>query len=486
MKEMKKNPTTFPKGFFWGGALAANQCEGAYLEDGRKMCVQDIYPYDPHGDIKKKANREVSTEDIKKAIEDKVNYYPKRYGIDFYHTYKEDLKLLAGLGINSLRISISWSRIFPDGDEETPNEKGLQFYDNLLDEMLALGLKPLVTISHYEMPLHLALKYSGWYSRKMIDFFTHYCETIFNRYKSKVKYWILVNQINLIVHEFFNHLGIPSDAVENLKQAKWQGVHHELVACGRATQIAKQINPDFKIGMMLLAELAYGETAKPEDQLAALKLNQMELFFSDVSLRGYYPFYAYRFFEDENVNILFEDTDAEDLKNTADFLSFSYYYTVMTNKEVYEKGKEENHKRSAKNTYLKENDWGWSSDPIGLRYTLNALYERYQKPMMIVENGSGAFDELTEDNKIHDPYRVAYYKAHIEQMKEAIHDGVDLIAYHPWGPIDIVSCSSSEMSKRYGFIYVDIDDYGKGSKKRFKKDSYDWYKKVVESNGESL
>lgn len=484
---MKKNPNYFPKDFLWGGAIAANQAEGAYLEDGRKMCVQDIYPYDATEDIKKKSNKEIATEDIKRAIEDKINYYPKRHGIDFYHTYKEDLKLLAELGINSLRISISWSRIFPNGDETQPNEKGLQFYDNLLEEMHCLGLEPLVTVSHYEMPLHLATEYNGWYNRKMIDFFMNYCDTIFTRYQHKVKYWILVNQINLIIHESFNHLGIPSDKVKNLKEAKYQGVHHELVACGRATKRAKEINPNFQIGMMLLAELAYGETAKPEDQLAAMKFNQMEqFFFSDVLMRGEYPSYAYRFFEDEQLMIQFEESDEADLQHTADFLTFSYYYTVMTNKRVYENGKKDNSKRFIKNNTLEENDWGWSFDPIGLRLTLNILYERYQKPMMIVENGSGAFDVLTEDKKIHDPYRVEYYESHIKQMKEAIHDGVELLGYYPWGPIDIVSCSSSEMSKRYGFIYVDIDDYGKGSQTRYKKDSFNWYKNVVESNGENI
>ncbi len=484
---MKKNDNKFPANFLWGGALAANQCEGAYLEDGRGMCVQDIYPYDPVEDIKNKSNKEISTEDIKKAIEDKINYYPKRHGIDFYHTYKEDLKLLAGLGINSLRISISWSRIFPNGDEKVPNEKGLQFYDDLLDEMIKLKIEPLVTVSHYEMPLNLALNYRGWHDRKMIDFFTHYCETIFVRYKDKVKYWILVNQINLIIHESFNHLGIPSDSVDNLKQAKYQGVHHELVACARATKIAREINPDFQIGMMLLAELAYGKTPKPEDQMAALKLNQMEqYFFSDVLMRGYYPKYAFRFFLDENINIIFEENDEKDLKNTADFLTFSYYYTVVTGQEIYEKGQRENYKRFAKNLDLPENDWGWSFDPVGLRYTLNVLYDRYQRPIMVVENGSGSFDELTEDNKVHDPYRIEYYKVHIEQMKEAIHDGVELIGYYPWGPIDIVSCSSSEMSKRYGFIYVDIDDYGNGSRSRYKKDSFEWYRQVTMSNGEVI
>lgn len=483
---MKKNPTAFPKNFLWGGAIAANQAEGAYLKDGRKMCVQDIYSYDDTEAINKKSNKEITTEAIKIAIEDKVNYYPKRYGIDFYHTYKDDLKLLAELGINSFRFSISWARIFPMGDDKKPNEKGLQFYDDLLDELIRLGIEPLVTVSHYEMPLNLALEYNGWYNRKTIDFFTKYAEVLFRRYQNKIKYWILVNQINLISHESFNHLGIVADKVDNLKEAKYQGVHHELVACAQATKIAKDINPQFEIGMMLLADFAYAETAKPEDQLAAMKFNQMELFFSDVLMRGYYPNYALRYFEDEKITIEFGKDDEEILKNTADFLTLSYYYTAMTNEEIYEDGKTTNSLRSGKNPHLKESDWGWAIDPIGLRIILNQLYERYQKPLMITENGFGAYDEVTATGEIHDPYRIDYLKQHIEQMKEAIHDGVELIGYYPWGPIDIVSCSSSEMSKRYGFIYVDIDDYGKGSKQRLKKDSFEWYRNVVRSNGDIL
>ena len=483
---MKKNPTNFPQNFLWGGAIAANQAEGAYLEDGRKMCVQDIYSYDDTEAINKKSNKEITTDAIKRAIEDKVNYYPKRHGIDFYHTYKEDLKLLAELGINSFRFSISWARIFPLGDDQEPNEKGLQFYDDLIDELIRLEIEPLVTVSHYEMPLNLALKYNGWYNRKTIDFFTKYAEVLFKRYKQKVKYWILVNQINLISHESFNHLGIFADKVTNLKEAKYQGVHHELVACAQATKIAKDINPHFEIGMMLLADFAYAETAKPDDQLAAMKFNQMELFFSDVLMRGYYPNYALRYFEDEKITIDFGKDDDEILKNTADFLTLSYYYTAMTNEKIYEDGKATNSLRSGKNPHLKESDWGWAIDPIGLRIILNQLYERYQKPLMITENGFGAYDEVTATGEIHDPYRIDYLKQHIEQMKEAIHDGVELIGYYPWGPIDIVSCSSSEMSKRYGFIYVDIDDYGKGSKQRLKKDSFEWYRNVVRSNGKIL
>lgn len=478
---MKKYPKTFPDNFFWGGAIAANQSEGAYLEGGKGLCVADINRFNADVDIKKKSNEEITMEDINIALTDKEGYYPKRTGIDFYHRYKEDLNMLAETGMNSFRTSINWARIFPNGDESEPNEEGLQYYDELIDEIIKNGMEPLITVSHYEMPLHLAAEYNGWYNRKTIDFFVHYCEVLFNRYKDKVKYWILVNQINLITFESFNHLGIPADRVENLTEAKYQGAHHELVACARATRIAKEINPDMQIGMMLFDAISHPASSKPEDVLATVKRNQMEYFFSDVLLRGYYPSYAYRFFEDNHINIVFGETDEEDLKNTADFLTFSYYYTRISDAESVKK------KNTAYiNPELPESDWGWSIDPIGLRTALNLYYDRYQLPIMITENGIGAYDQVDEDGQIHDDYRIDYLKKHIEQVKEAIADGVEVIGYYPWGPIDIVSCSSSEMSKRYGFIYVDKDDFGKGTLDRKRKDSFYWYQRVIASNGEDL
>ncbi|MBP1045607.1 family 1 glycosylhydrolase [Enterococcus sp. BWM-S5] len=478
---MKKNPNVFPENFFWGGAVAANQLEGAYLEGGKGLSVADINRFRDDIDIRKKGNKEIALEDIEFAVNDEEGIYPKREGIDFYHTFKEDLKLLAGTGMNSFRTSISWARIFPKGDELEPNEEGLKFYDALIDEIIANGMEPLITLSHYEMPLYLTTKYNGWYDRKMIDFFTRFSEVLFKRYKGKVTYWILVNQMNLITHESFNHLGIPSDRVENLVEAKYQGVHNELIACGRAVKIAKEIDPSFQIGMMSYYGNSYPATCKPEDVLAALKNNQMEYFYSDVLARGYYPSYAYRFFEDKGINITFGEKDEEDLKNTVDFVTFSYYYTRIIDAESSKK-----EDPSYANPHLKANDWGWAIDPIGLRIALNEYYDRYQLPLMITENGMGFYEQLNENNTIEDDYRIDFLRQHIEAMKEAIHDGVELIGYYPWGPIDLVSCSSSEMSKRYGFIYVDLDDYGKGSGKRYKKKSYDWYRQVVDSNGENL
>lgn len=478
--KMRQVPKGFPENFMWGGAVAANQLEGAYDVDGKGLCVADINEFRDDVDITKKSNLEVTTDYIKEALASKDRIFPKRWGIDFYHTYKEDLKLLAELGLKTFRTSINWARIYPNGDDEMPNEAGLKFYDDLFDEIIKNGMEPMITISHYEIPLHLTTAYKGWYSREVIDFFEKYCKTVFDRYAGKVKYWIIVNQINLIVHESFNHLGVAADLVDDLLSAKYQAVHNEMVACARATKYAHDNYPDMEIGMMLCGGPAYAATCKPEDVLATQKHNQMEYFFSDVLLRGYYPGYALRFFEDHDIHVEFGEHDEEDFKNTCDFFSFSYYYTRICNKESYENGNE-----AIRNMELPANPWGWTIDPIGLRILLNEFYDRYQKPIYITENGVGYYDKL-EDGEIHDSYRIEYYRDHIAQMKEAIKDGVDLRGYYAWGPIDIVSCSSSEMSKRYGFIYVDLDDYGKGSGKRIKKDSYAWMQKVIASNGEEL
>lgn len=480
---MIKIPTEFPKDFLWGGAVAANQIEGAYDVDGKGLCVADINEFRSDILIQDKHNGELDSDYIIKASQDGESdgrVFPKRWGIDFYHTYKEDLRLLSELGLKSFRTSINWARIFPTGIEEEPNEKGLQFYDNLIDEIIKNGMEPMITISHYEMPLALTLEYSGWYSRELIDFFERYCKVLFDRYHDRVKLWIVVNQINLIGHESFNHLGIAKDKVHDLISAKYQAVHNEMVACGKAAKYAHETYPDLQIGMMLCGGPSYPASCKPEDILATQKHNQMEYFFSDVLMRGKYPGYALRFFKDRGIHVEFGENDEKDLANPCDFFSFSYYYTRVVDKSHFENGNE-----SFRNKLLPANEWGWTIDPLGLRFMLNEFYDRYQKPIYITENGCGFYDQL-EAGQIHDSYRIDYYRVHIEQMKEAIKDGVDLRGYFAWGPIDIISCSSSEMSKRYGFIYVDLDDYGKGTGKRVKKDSYAWFKRVIETNGEEL
>ena len=473
--------TGFKKDFLWGGAVAANQCEGAWQEGGKGMSVADILRFRSDIPLNKKYNEEETTAYIRAAMQDKDAIYPKRWGIDFYHTYKDDLKLLKGMGLNSFRTSIAWARIFPNGDELEPNEEGLKFYDNLIDEIIALDMEPVITISHYEMPLNLTLNYTGWYSRELIDFFVRYCQVLFDRYGNRVKYWIIVNQINLIVHESFNHLGIAEDKVDNLLEAKYQGVHNEMIACAKATRYARENHKDLHIGMMFSDGISYPATCKPEDVLANYRRNQMEYFYGDVLLQGKYPGYAFRFFDDQGIHVEFGEGDEEALTHTADFMAMSYYYTQIADAESVLKKK-----TSYDNPYIQNSGWGWGIDPIGLRTKLNMYWDRYHMPIMIAENGLGHFDEVEKDGSIHDDYRIDYLRDHIKQMREAVLDGVDVFGYFPWGPIDIISCTSSEISKRYGFIYVDMDDYGKGSKKRSLKDSYFWYKKVIASNGEDL
>ncbi|MCI8401785.1 MAG: glycoside hydrolase family 1 protein [Lachnospiraceae bacterium] len=473
---MKYNENKFPENFLWGGATAANQWEGAYLEGGKGLCVADINEFKGDLPATERWNGELSSAEVKELLDSTEKYFPKRFGIDFYHTYKEDIKLLAGLGINSFRTSINWARIFPNGDDETPSEEGLAFYDRVIDELLKYHMESLITISHYELPLNICMKYNGWCSRQTIDMYVKYCRTLFERYGDRVKYWILVNQINTIDMESFNHLGILSDRVENLLEAKYQALHNELVACGRAIRIAREINPSLKVGQMSSYAVPYAHRATSKNQLTALKDGQLQYYYSDVETRGKIPAYMYRFYEDNHLNIEITEQDVEDLKNTVDFISFSYYGTRIVN----EKGE------GVKDEDMEKNDWGWSSDAVGLRVALNEYYDRYQLPIIVAENGMGYRETLGEDGKIHDDYRIDMLKKCIEQVKEAIHDGVEVLGYYPWGPIDIVSCSSSEMEKRYGFIYVDYDNHHNGSGQRYLKDSYEWYKRVVKSGGETL
>lgn len=477
LTDLYKNKKAFPKEFLWGGATAANQLEGGFGINGKGLSVADINEFVDDVALEDKSNTEMSMEEVNRLLSDEKAIFPKRRGIEFYHNYKEDLKLLAGMGMKSLRISINWTRIFPNGDEEKPNEKGLQFYDDLLDEMNRLGLEPMVTLSHYEMPLHLATEYNGWYNRKLIDFFVNYATVVLERYHKKARLWIPFNQINLFEHESFNHLGIPSDRVDDLESAKYQGLHHMIVASAKVRKIAKEINSDLQVGVMNSSLIAYPATTDPEDVLATLQQNNRSLFISDVLAFGYYPQDLLRYFEEKKITVNIEDEDLEVIKEGIDFFSFSYYYARVFDK---------NSQSSFRNPKIEANPWGWTIDPVGLRIVINLYEQRYKLPMYIAENGVGAFDQADENFYVNDIDRIENLKIHIEQIHEAINDGCDIRGFYPWGPIDLVSCSSSEMSKRYGFIYVDYDDYGKGSGKRYKKRSYNWYQKVIESNGENL
>ncbi|MDU5335625.1 glycoside hydrolase family 1 protein [Enterococcus sp.] len=481
---MKENKREFPKNFFWGGAIAANQAEGAYNVGGKGLNVSNINEFVDDIPLEDRMERDTTSTFVKEAIESiekgEERNFPKLRGIDFYHTYQDDLKLLKELGLNTFRTSIDWSRIFPTGVEDEPNEEGLKFYDQLIDAILENGMEPMITLSHYEMPVYLTTHYQGWYSREVIDHFVKYSNAILERYKDKVKYWIVFNQINLISYEAFCHIGITEDGADNLLEAKYQGLHNMMVASAKVKKAATAINPAMEIGMMVFADEVYPASTKPEDVLAALQYSQMDYFYSDVLLRGKYPKYAFRYFEEQGVDITFYEGDEEVLKNTADFLSFSYYYSSLVSKESVA-----NNRSFFKNPELEQSPWGWSIDPIGLRIALNEFYDRYQCPIYITENGLGTNDIVEEDG-IHDDYRSYYLAEHLKQVKEAIYDGVDVRGYYAWGPIDIVSASSHQMSKRYGFIYVDIDDYGKGSKQRLKKDSFTWFQNTIQQNGANL
>lgn len=466
----------FPKGFLWGGATAANQYEGAYNEGGKGLSVQDVTPKGGFGPI-----TDMPTEDNLKLE-----------GIDFYHRYKEDIALFAEMGFKVYRTSIAWSRIFPNGDDAEPNEEGLAFYDKVFDELSKYGIEPLVTLSHYETPLSLSKKYNGWASRELVGFYEKYVRTVFNRYKDKVKYWLTFNEINSILHAPFMSGGILTSPEELSKQDLYQAVHHELVASASATKIAKEINPDFQIGCMVLAMPTYPMTSNPDDVVAAMDEERQNYMFSDIHVRGKYPNYMKRFFHDHNISIHFELGDEELLaENTVDFISFSYYMsaTASAQPENYEQGKG-NIMGGIPNPYLEASEWGWQIDPKGLYLALNNFYDRYQIPLFIVENGLGAIDELiVEENgnkTVNDDYRISYMSDHLVQVREAIRDGVEVMGYTSWGCIDLVSASTAEMKKRYGFIYVDRNNDGSGTLNRYKKKSFYWYKDIIQTNGEAL
>lgn len=472
----------FKKGFLWGGATAANQCEGGFDKGGRGLANVDVAP---HG----KDRTAVISGKMKMFDFDKDHYYPSKDAIEMYTHYKEDIKLFAEMGFSVYRMSIAWSRIFPKGDEDKPNEEGLKFYEDVFKECLKYNIKPLVTITHFDCPMHLITKYGGWKNRIMIKFYKNLCNAIFNRYKGLVEYWLTFNEINMILHLPFMGAGLYFEEGENEEEMKYQAAHHELVASALATKIAHEVDPNNKVGCMLAAGTCYPYSSKPEDVLAAQQKNNESYFFVDVQSRGKYPNYALKKFEREKLNIKMEKEDLELLaKYTVDFISFSYYTTrcVTVDKTVHVETKDAL-ERDIKNPALKQTEWGWTVDPLGIRVTLNDIYDRYQKPMFIVENGLGAHDKPDENGYVEDDYRIDYLREHIKNMKDAVEiDGVDLIGYTTWGPIDLVSAGTGEMSKRYGFIYVDRDDFGNGTLKRSKKKSFYWYKQVIDSNGENL
>ncbi|WP_270311770.1 glycoside hydrolase family 1 protein [Ligilactobacillus agilis] len=480
-------PTTFPAGFLWGGATAANQLEGAWNVDGKGLTTAEV--------VKKAKNRQefsmnaVTKETLAAAIADKTDkLYPKRRGIDFYHRYKEDIALFAEMGFKAFRLSIAWARIFPNGDEEKPNEAGLAFYDKLFAECHKYGIEPVVTISHYEMPLGLTLKQNGWASRDTIDAYVRYAKVLFERYKGQVKYWMTFNEINASTWGFTGTGALDDElSDQEAMQLRYQALHHQFLASAQAVKIGHQIDPENQIGCMIARMQTYPKTCNPADVRAAQLQDQLNLFFTDIQVRGEYPNYMNRYFAENNIKLQMAENDQALLKEgCVDYLGFSYYMSTVTSAASQVEKASGNFALGEANPYLEASDWGWQIDSVGLRVTLNEYWDRYQVPLFIVENGLGALDKLEADGSIHDSYRIDYLRKHIIQMQEAIKDGVQLIGYTMWGPIDLISASTSEMSKRYGFIYVDQDDDGNGSLKRYKKDSFYWYKKVIASNGQDL
>ncbi|MBG9211637.1 6-phospho-beta-glucosidase [Mammaliicoccus sciuri] len=466
----------FPENFLWGGAIAANQTEGAWDKDGRGISNIDLIP---HG-----TKRQDIKLGYKKGELDQNEYYPSHTGIDFYHHYKEDIALLAEMGLKVFRTSISWSRIYPNGDEEMPNQAGINYYKDLFKACKQHGMELLVTLAHFDIPMSIVEKYNGWKNRETIDLYIKFAETCFNNFGEYVNYWIPFNEINVVLHSPFSGGGLYFDDSENREEILYQAAHYMLVASAKAVRSCHRITPQAKIGCMIAGGSFYPYSCNPEDVWQSMNDERTNTFFVDVQAKGKYPYYMNSFFKNKGINIEIDESDKEILKETVDFVAFSYYASRTSIADISRVEKNEgNVIVSAKNPYLKMSDWGWVIDPLGLRITMNQIYERFEKPLFVVENGLGAKDEIEADGTIQDDYRIDYMKQHIEAMYDGIQDGVPLLGYISWGIIDLVSASTGEMSKRYGMIYVDKDDAGSGTLERRKKKSFDWYKKVIQQNG---
>lgn len=482
----------FPNGFLLGGATASFQFEGGWQEDGRGPSTHDfetdgsvenprstVYQL-PDGTVGKAKSSFIGPDSLPDGAIPYLSedcYYPSHQAVDFYHRWREDIALLAGMGCNVFRFSICWSRIFPTGEEETPNEAGLAFYDNIIDEMLKYGMEPLITIHHDELPLYLAEHYDGWSSRHTIDCYLKYCKVLFDRYGKKCRYWLTFNEINAV--RGFATCG--THKCDN--QTHYNAVHNMFLASAQAVKLGHEMMPGSMFGAMYASSALYPATCKPEDIFRHMRQRRETLFFIDVMARGYYPSYSKEIFKRRGVTLHTEPGDADILRaGTLDYISFSYYRSNVVSVDT-----KINVIGGDQNPYLEATPWGWPVDPLGLRYVLNEYYDRYQKPLFVVENGLGAIDKVEEDGSIQDDYRINYLRDHLRELLNAIHtDGVECLGYTMWAPIDLVSLSTGEMKKRYGFIYVDMDDKGNGTLERKKKKSYDWMKNVIATRGESL
>lgn len=475
---------TFKQDFLWGGATAANQLEGAFDVAGKGLSVADAMPGG------KSRMQILGSDTFDLSIDADKYVYPNHKGIDHYHRFKEDIALFAEMGFKCYRFSIAWSRIFPMGDETKANEAGLAFYEQVIDECLKYGIEPVITISHYEMPLNLAKAYGGWKNREIVGFYENFAKAVLTRFHTKVKYWMTFNEINSAIALPALSQGMVATTGGDQQQNIFQAWHHQFVASSLAVKIGHELNPDLQIGCMIIYATTYSYDSNPVNQVATMLQNQaFNYFCADVQVRGEYPAYTQKLFKEKGVSPLaIEDGDLALLKAyPVDYVGFSYYMSAVQN--VTDKAADTvdgNILGGVKNPFLEASDWGWQIDPTGLRIALNDLHGRYQVPLFIVENGLGAYDKVEADGTINDDYRIDYLAKHIQAMSDAVEDGVDLMGYTPWGCIDLVSASTGEMSKRYGFIYVDLNDNIEGTGNRSKKKSFEWYKKVIATKGEDL
>lgn len=489
---MSTTASVFPKGFLWGGATAANQCEGAWDVNGKGLSVADCTTYKPKVDKKDYAALHgITSEQIAEAeTSTDTHIYPKRHGIDFYHHYKEDIALFAEMGFKTLRVSIQWTRLFPTGTEAEPLQAGIDFYRDMFRTLREYGIEPLVTLHHYEMPLHLANHYDGWGKREVIDFFLRFCEVCFREFGEYVTYWLTFNEIDSVFRHPWTTIGVCTDryAPEKREELIYQCVHNQFVASALATKMLHEMVPGAQMGCMVTRTLTYPENCNPKNMLLAQKTNRDNYFYSDVQVLGEYPAHVLKYWERAGIHVEFGQGDEAILKQyPVDFVSFSYYMSMVDSIDAEQREKVGgNLATGVKNPYLPISDWGWQVDPDGLTYALIDMQDRYHKPLFIVENGLGAYDTVNEDGTIDDDYRIDYFRAHIKAIAAAIEEGVDVMGYTPWGCIDLVSMSTCQMSKRYGFVYVDLDDEGNGTYARSRKKSFHWYKKVIETNGADL
>jgi len=479
----------FPENFLMGGAISACQAEGAWDYNGKALTFSEVVKKADPAKRKMIQLPKVKKEDIDEAKKGPVSMYPKRWGIDFYHTYKEDIALLAEMGFEVFRFSVSLARVFPDLEEEQPNEEAMIYYEGIVDECIKYHIEPLITIIHFDPPIAVYERYGGWKNRKLIDIYLKYTKVLFMRFKNKVRYWITFNEINFALKASFKTLGMVYEDVPDREEGLFQAIHHQFVAAAKATAQAKQIDSKFKIGCMIGDICSYPYSCDPDNVLENQNYDRMiNLFFLDVMSKGKYPYYMNNYFEKKKFNLEMTSEDTVYIeKYTADFIGFSYYMSTVISADYADKDMTgSNIGQGLKNPKLKSSQWGWQIDPVGLRIRINHMYDRYQKPLFILENGIGAIEELTLDHKVHDNYRIDYHQKHLQQIMLAIDDGCEVLGYTMWSPLDIISSSTSEMSKRYGLIYIDQDDQGKGTKRRFPKDSFYWYKRVIATKGSAI